>query len=92
MEHLSRVQVLQGLEELVHGVLFVNLLENVCADDCVQVGLYVLEHQVAVSIVLRLEHIQHANYVLVIVDLLQEHDLSEGALSVGRILRPTRTR
>jgi hypothetical protein len=58
VEELRRVHVLEGAEDLVHDVLLVDLLQNVGADDGVQVGLHVLEHQVDVAVVLGLEDVE----------------------------------
>jgi hypothetical protein len=52
------VHVLERLEELVHDVLLVHLLQDVGADHGVQVGLHVLEHQVYVLVVLRAQHVE----------------------------------
>ena len=63
-----------------------DLLEDVGADDGVQVRLHVLEDQVDVAVVVRLEHVGGRDDVLVPVHLLEELDLAERALRVGRIL------
>ncbi len=58
VEQLSAVHVLQRLEELVHDILLVDLLQNVCPDDSMQVCLHVVEHQVDIPVILGLHHIQ----------------------------------
>ena len=58
VQELSRVHVLQGFEQLVHDVLFVHVLQDVCADDGVEVRLHVLEHQVQVPVVFCFENVE----------------------------------
>jgi hypothetical protein len=52
------VQVLQRAEQLVHDVALVDVLEDVGAQHRVQVGLHVLEHEVDVTLILRLSDVQ----------------------------------
>mmetsp|Transcript_603 Transcript_603/g.2296 ORF Transcript_603/g.2296 Transcript_603/m.2296 type:complete len:371 (+) Transcript_603:176-1288(+) len=86
VQHCTAVHVLQGLEKLVDDVLFVNILEDVGADDSVQVGLHVVADQVDILVVVGLQHVGQSHDVLVAIELLQEHDLAEGALRIGGIL------
>ena len=51
-----------------------------------QVRVHEVEHQVYVAVVLGADHILQADDILVPGKLLQEDDLAEGALGVGRIL------
>lgn len=55
-----------------------DLLEDARADDCVQVRLHEIEDQVQVFVILRLDHVEQRDDVLVAVQLLEEHDLSQG--------------
>ena len=80
------VAVEQRLEALVHDELLVHRLEDVGADDGVEVGLHVVEDEVDVLVVLRLQHVLQPDDVLVPRQPLQVHDLAEGALCVGRVL------
>ena len=77
----------ERLKALVHDVLLVDLLQDVGADDRVQVRLHVLEDQVDVAVIVRFEHVLELHDVLVVAHLLQEDDLAEGALGVRRVLK-----
>lgn len=57
MDQLSRVELLECLEHLVDDVFLVDVLQNVCADDGVEVGLHLVEHTVDVLVVLRTNYI-----------------------------------
>jgi hypothetical protein len=50
-----------------------------------QIGLHKLEHQVHVLVILRAEGLLQLHDILV-VELLQEHDLAVGPLGVGCVL------
>jgi len=80
------VAVEQRLEALVHDELLVHRLEDVGADDGVEVGLHVVEDEVDVLVVLRLQHVLQPDDVLVPRQPLQVHDLAERALRVGGVL------
>jgi hypothetical protein len=67
-----------GREVLVEHVLLVDGLHDVGPDDCVQVGLHEVEHQVDVLVVLGLEDVEEGDDVGVAVEFLQEDDLSRG--------------
>lgn len=67
-----------GGDVLVEDVLFVDCLHDVCADDCVEVGLHEVEHQVDVLVVLCLEDVEEGDDVGVPVEFLQEDDLDWG--------------
>ena len=86
MKDVGTVHVLEGLEELVHGVLLVDVLEDAGPDDGVEVSLHVLEDQVDVPVIVSLQHVQQLDDVLVPMQLLQEHDLPEGPLGISGIL------
>jgi len=64
----------------------VDILQDIGADGGVQVGLHVLEDQVEVAVVVGLEDICERDDVLMPLHLLQEHDLTKGALGVGGVL------
>jgi len=80
------VHVLEALEHLVHDILLVNVFQDVGADNCVQVSIHEVEHQVDVPIILCADHILQPDDVFVAGQLLQENDFSERALGVRRIL------
>mmetsp|Transcript_69371 Transcript_69371/g.187542 ORF Transcript_69371/g.187542 Transcript_69371/m.187542 type:complete len:334 (-) Transcript_69371:17-1018(-) len=86
MEHLARVHVLQRLQQLVDDVLLVNVLQDVGTDDGVQIRLHVVADEVDVQIIVRLQHVEEPDDVLVPVQLLQEHNLPESPLRVRGIL------
>jgi len=65
MQNVSRVHVLETFQSLIDDVLLVNVLKNVCSDNCVQVSLHVVEYKVDVSIVLCSDHIEESDDVLV---------------------------
>ena len=76
------MHLLEALEYLLHYLLFVDVLQNVGADDRVQVGLHLLEDQINVAVVFGADDVQELDYVFV-VEFLQEHYFAEGALGVG---------
>jgi hypothetical protein len=80
------VHVLEAFEYLVDNVLLVDVLENVGADDRVQVCVHEVEDQVDVSVVLGADHVLQPDDVLVPSQLLQEDDFTEGALCVRGVL------
>ena len=86
MEQVSRVHVLQALEHLVDDVLLVDVLKDIGADHRMQVSVHEVKHQVDVAVVFGTHHVLQADDVLVARQLLQENDLSEGALRVRGVL------
>ena len=85
MYDVGGVYVLEGFEDLVDHVLFVDFFEDVAADHVVQVDLDELEDQVDVVRALRPDHRVEPDDVLVARQLPQKHHLSEGALRVRRV-------
>ena len=55
---MGAVHVLERLEQLVHDVLLVDLLQDVGPDHCVQVCLHVVKDKVDVLVILSLDHVQ----------------------------------
>ena len=43
MQQVGGVHVLEALQALINDVLLVDVLENVGADDCVQIGVHEVE-------------------------------------------------
>ncbi len=71
-----------GKEVLVEDVLLMDGLHDVGPDDCMEVGLHEVEHQVDVLVVLSLEDVEQGDDVGVAVEFLQEDDLDgEGSTS-----------
>ena len=58
MQQLRGVHVLERLQQLVHDVRLVDLFQDVRPNHRMQVCLHVLEHQVDVAVILRLQHVQ----------------------------------
>ena len=81
------MHVLQAFENLVDDILFVDIFQDIRADDCVKVCIHEVKHQVYVPIVLGPNHVLQTDYILVAGQLLQEYDLSKCALSVCCILK-----
>lgn len=86
MEDVGAVHVLECFEQLIHGVLLVNVLQDASTDDSVQVGLHVLKDEVDVPIIVCLEHVEEFDDVLVSMEFLKEHDLTECTLGICGIL------
>ena len=57
MQQLAGVHEEQRADELVHNVLLVNFFQDAGPDNGVQVGLHILERQVNVDVVVRLQHV-----------------------------------
>lgn len=52
MDHVARMNVLRGVQQLVHHESFVNVLQNRSAfDDVVEIALHEFERQVNVHVV-----------------------------------------
>jgi len=86
VDEFTRVELLEGLEQLIDDLLLVDVFEDVGADDCVQVSLHLVEHALDVLVVLGADDVEQPHNVLVAVQLLQEHDFALGALGVSRVL------
>lgn len=54
-----------------------------------QVDLHILKHQVDIPVIVGLQHVQKPDDMVVVcsVQLLQEHDLTEGTLRIGGVLK-----
>jgi hypothetical protein len=85
VDEVGAMQILQRLGNLIDDVFFVLLLEYVLPNNAVQVDLHVLEDKIDILVVLGSNDIVQFNYVLMI-ELLQEHDLSIGPLRICRVL------
>ena len=86
MDDLGGVKVFHGLEELVHDVAVVEILEYFLADSVVEISLHELEDQVEVLVVVSLDDVVEANHVGV-VQLVQIANLSVGPLCIDRVLK-----
>lgn len=63
------------LELLIKHILLMDVLHYVCPDNCVEVGLHKVEHQVNIFVILRLQYVLKGHNVGMTVELLQENDL-----------------
>ena len=52
------MHVLQGLEELIHDVLFVYLLKDVGSNHSMQISLHVLKYKVDVPVIFCFQYVQ----------------------------------
>mmetsp|Transcript_53348 Transcript_53348/g.108529 ORF Transcript_53348/g.108529 Transcript_53348/m.108529 type:complete len:356 (+) Transcript_53348:57-1124(+) len=82
VEQLCSVHVVQRLQQLVAHILLVDVLQDVGADDVVQIRFHIVEHKVDVLVVLRTDNVQQPDDVVVATELLEVHDLTERALGV----------
>ena len=58
---------------LVHDVLVVNGHEDASLDDCVQVSVHKLKHQIDINVILSLDHIQKLNNIVMSRELLKNN-------------------
>jgi hypothetical protein len=91
VQEVCRVQVLECLQQLPNDVFLVDICEDACSNDSVQVSLHVVKCKVNVSVVFGLDHMLQSNDVLVSAECLQVHDLSKGALGVYRVAESVET-
>ena len=80
------MHILQALKALVNNVLLVDVLENIGPNDSLLVRVHEVKIEINIPVILSLNHILKPNDILVPIQLLQEHHLSESPLSVSRIL------
>ena len=86
MQQVRRVHILQTLEHLVDDVLLMDILENICSDDCVEVSIHEVEYQVDIPVILSSDDILEANNIFVTNKLLEENNLPKGSLGISSIL------
>lgn len=86
MQQIGTVQILDGFGNLVHDILLMLILEDVFADDAVQVDVHELEHEIYVFVIVSFDDVYELDDV-VVVELLQEYDLAVGALRIRRMLK-----
>jgi len=67
VDEFTRVELLEGLEQLIDDLLLVDVFEDVGADDCVQVSLHLVEHALDVLVVLGADDVEQPHNVLVAV-------------------------
>mmetsp|Transcript_4134 Transcript_4134/g.6219 ORF Transcript_4134/g.6219 Transcript_4134/m.6219 type:complete len:252 (-) Transcript_4134:107-862(-) len=87
MNHFSRMHVFERFEQLIHDVLFVNIFQDVCPNDSVQIGLHILKNQINVPIIIRLQYVCQFHDVFMIRQFLQEHNFSKRTLGIGGVLK-----
>lgn len=84
MDDIGVVQIVDGFADLVDDILLVPVLENVAADEGMQVDVHVLKDQVDINVVTGAEDLLQPNNIRVF-ELLQKHDLAVDALSISRV-------
>lgn len=67
MEQVGGVHIFQTFDGLVNDVLLVDVLENVCSDNGVQICVHEVEYEVNIPIVLGPDYILESNDVFVAV-------------------------
>ena len=80
------MHILQALEALVDDILFVNVFQDVGADNSMQVSIHEVEHQIDVPVIFSANNVLEPDNILVPDQLLQENNLTECPLCVCRIL------
>lgn len=88
MDDVARVHVQNRIQQLVHDVPLMEILQHCFTlNDVVQVALHVLERQINVHVVGCPVHAVELNDIRVVAEGAQEHDFAEGALGVGFIAK-----
>lgn len=87
MNKLTGMHVFQSFEQLVDNEFFVNFLQNTCPDYNVQVCLHKIKHEIEVLIILGFDYVDQSNYIIVAIELLKKHDLSECSLGICGIVK-----
>jgi hypothetical protein len=87
VEQIGRVHIFQTFEALINDVLLVDILENICSDNGVQICIHEIKNKVNISIILRPDYVLKSNDVFMTVQLLQEDDFSKCPLSIGCVLK-----
>lgn len=86
MNDVARVHVENCVQQLIHDVTLVQVLQDVSAFDCiVQITLHVLKGQVDVHVIRCSVHTVELHDVRMAAKGAQEHDFTEGALGIGLI-------
>ena len=70
MQQVCRVHVLKAFKHLIDYVLLVDILKDVGADNCMEISVHKIEHEVDVAVVLCTDYVLKADDVLVAVQLL----------------------
>jgi isopenicillin N synthase-like dioxygenase len=52
VQQVGRVHVFKAFEALIDNVLFVNILKDICPNNCMQISVHKVENEVNVSVVL----------------------------------------
>ena len=91
MYELGRVHILEAFYELVYDVLFVDWLQNICANNSVQISLHEIKDKVNVSIIFSLENIAKSHNIGVTGELLQVLNFTVGSLGICSITKGIKT-
>ena len=81
------MHILQTLKDLVNDVLFVDILQDIRSNHCMQVCIHKVEYKIDVTIVLCSYDVLQTNDVFMTSKLLKENDFSKSSLCVSRILK-----
>ena len=82
----GRVHVLERTEQLPDDVLLVHLFQDLCSDRGVQVCVHVVKDHVQIAVIVRLEHMQQPDNILVRMQHAANLHLAVRALRVRRVL------
>lgn len=86
MDQFSSVQILESFCDLIDDELLVLFLEDVLPNNSMQVHIHVLEDDIHILFIIRLEDSLHFDDVAVL-ELLEVADLSKRPLGVGCVLK-----
>ena len=78
---------LHAFENLVDNILLVDVLKDVGSNDCVQIRVHEVEHEINVSVIFSTNHVLQSNDVLVTSQLLQKDNLTECSLGICGVLK-----
>jgi len=85
MDDLSRMEILHSLENLIHYVPIMQILQNFLTNSVVEISLHKFEYQIEIFVILGTDDIMQLDDVGVR-QFMQIHDLAIGPLSVDRML------
>lgn len=86
MNQLTRMHILKRFQKLINNVFLMNFLQYARPYDYMQISFHKVKHQIKVFIIFGFYYVQQSNYVIVPIQLLQEHNFTEGSLCVSRVM------
>lgn len=87
MYELPRVDIFDGLEDLVDDVFLVDLLEDACPDDGVEVCFHEVEYHVEVFVIFCFDDVLELDDVFMPVQLVEELHFPECSLSICCVMK-----